>query len=176
MLKAGGWHTTGGQHGLKKAVMVAAPHTSNWDFVWAMAALHSMQINVKYLAKKELFKPPLGWLMKALGGVPVDRGKNNNLVEAMAEKIISSPGEMIVLFPPEGSRSAVNQWKTGFYHTARLAGVPILLAYLDYEKKEAAVSKVFYPTGDIEKDMQAIQAFYNPIVPRHPEKFTGNRG
>ena len=173
ILKVYGWHWKSiPELPIKKGVLIGAPHTSNWDFVFAMAALHSMGQPVVYLAKKELFRFPMGILMKFFGGVPVDRSKRSSMVEAMADKIMESD-EILVLIPPEGTRSAVTEWKSGFYHTARLAGVPIYPAYLDYARKEAGIGPAFYPTGDYAKDILEIQAFYATITPKHPAKFRG---
>ncbi len=175
ILKGLGWHTAGGvDTRLQKAVLVAAPHTSNWDFPIAMSALRLMGVRVRFLAKKELFSGPLGWLMRTLGGVPVDRSRSNSLVEAMAQTLAEAEGQLIVLIPPEGTRSAVQEWKSGFYHVARLAQVPILLGYLDYGKKEAGIHpEPFYPTGDYDADLERIKAFYRGITPKYPELWRG---
>ena len=173
ILKAYGWHWKAVPAlPIKKGVLIGAPHTSNWDFVFAMAALKSMGPPVVYLAKKELFKFPLGLLMRFFGGVPVDRSRRSSMVEAMADKIAETE-EILVLIPPEGTRSAVVEWKSGFYYTAHLAGVPIYPAYLDYAKKEAGIGPAYYPTGNYEQDIKEIRAFYAAITPRHPEKFKG---
>jgi 1-acyl-sn-glycerol-3-phosphate acyltransferase len=155
----------------KKFVIVAAPHTSNWDFPIAMGALYLMDIKVNYLAKRELFKFPMGILFKAMGGIPVDRSRAGGMVDRMIEEF-SKHRELVLLVPPEGSRSQVKQWKTGFYRVAAGANVPIALGYLDYGKKEAGVTQLFYPTGDLEKDMAEIKTFYRGITPKYPEKFT----
>ncbi len=169
ILKLGGWRTgTCIDPSIKKGVLIGAHHTSNWDFVWAMAALHSMGVPVRFLAKKELFKPPLGWLLYALGGVPVDRSKRNSLVEAMAD-VINEADRLVVLIPPSGTRSAKVEWKSGFYHVARLAGVPILRGYLDYGKKEAGIGPAFYPTGDYEKDVVELRGWYSWIKAKNPD-------
>jgi 1-acyl-sn-glycerol-3-phosphate acyltransferase len=171
ILKVSGWHAVQTESiGIKKGVLIGAPHTSNWDLVYTLAALHSMQIDVVFLAKKELFKPPLSWLLRFFGGVPVDRSKHTKLTEAMAAKI-KERDEMIVLIPPEGSRGAVSDWKSGFYWTAHLAGVPILLGYLDYAKKEAGIGPAFYTTGDYPADLEKIKDFYRGVIPKFPEKF-----
>lgn len=170
VLKLGGWHTAGGiDPSIKKGVLIGAHHTSNWDFVWAMAALYSMRVPVQFLAKKELFKAPLGWLMYAMGGIPVDRSKHNNLVDAMAAKIRESD-RLIVLIPPSGTRSAKVEWKSGFYHVAQLAGVPIFRGYLDYAKKEAGIAAPFYPTGDYEKDYAELREWYEGVTPKDPSR------
>jgi 1-acyl-sn-glycerol-3-phosphate acyltransferase len=135
-----------------------------------MAALKMMDVKYKYLAKDSLFKGPFGWLFYALGGVPVDRSKHNSMVEAMA-KVLIDADDLIVLIPPEGTRSAVTEWKTGFYHVARLAGVPILPGYLDYAKKEAGIAEPFHLQGDFDEDLNEIKAFYRTITPKYPEKW-----
>ena len=157
---------------LKKCVMVAAPHTSNWDMPIAMAALLIMRLKTNYLAKKELFGFPLGIVMRAFGGIPVDRSRHTGMVEAMIAEL-KQRDELILLIPPEGTRSLVTEWKTGFYRVAIGAGVPIALAFLDYGKKTAGVAKVFHPTGDYEKDLAEIKAFYRTVEGKHPEKSGG---
>jgi len=171
ILKLMGWHTVYQvPAGIKKAVLVAAPHTSNWDFPICMAALKVMNVKFKFLGKIELFTGPMGWLFYALGGVPVDRSKHNSMVEAMAQ-VIKDADELILLIPPEGTRSAVTEWKTGFYHVARLAGVPILPGYLDYKKKEAGIAEPFHLKGEFDADLAEIKAFYRTITPLYPEKW-----
>jgi 1-acyl-sn-glycerol-3-phosphate acyltransferase len=131
---------------VKKMVTIAAPHTSNWDLLYARAAFYLMGIPVNYTVKKELFFFPLGWLLKALGGIPIDRKA------------------------PEGTRSYSPEWKKGFYYIAQKANVPIALGYLDYAKKEAGVGPLVTPTGDYEKDLETIQAFYRNVTPKYPEQ------
>ncbi len=164
-----GWKT--GQYAPKyidKMVMIGAPHTSNWDFPIAMAALYIMGVKVRYLAKKELFKFPLGVLLRAMGGIAVDRSRSTNLVDAMVQAFHDHE-HMIMLIPPEGTRGYVKEWKSGFYHVAVQANVPIVMGYLDYQKKEAGVSDPFYPTGDYVKDLETIKTFYRSISPKYPE-------
>ena len=171
ILKVSGWqwHQTIGPE-TPKGVLIGAPHTSNWDLVYTLAALHSMKIDVVFLAKKELFKGPLGWLLRYFGGVPVDRSKHTKMTNAMAEKIKEAT-KMVVLIPPEGSRGAVSNWKSGFYWTAHMAGVPIFLGFLDYAKKEAGIGPAFYTSGNYEADLEKIKAFYADKVGKHPERF-----
>ena len=166
ILKTLGWHTAGGiDKYFKKGVIIAAPHTSNWDFPIAMSALQLMGIPVRFLAKKELFKGFVGWIMRQLGGIPVDRSRHSSMVEAMAHTLAEAD-ELIVLIPPEGTRSAVSEWKSGFYHVARLSGVPIFPAYLDYGKKEAGIWQPFYPTGYFDADMERIKNLYAAVTPK----------
>lgn len=152
-----------------KYVMIGAPHTSNWDFPITMAALSIMEVKVNYLAKKELFRFPLGVIMRAFGGIPVDRNRSTGMVDAMIQEF-KNHEKLVLLVPPEGTRGFVKEWKSGFYRVASGAGVPIVLAYLDYKKKEAGLEKAFYPTGDYEKDLPVIQAFYRTVQAKFPER------
>ncbi|SFC53006.1 1-acyl-sn-glycerol-3-phosphate acyltransferases [Flexibacter flexilis DSM 6793] len=164
-----GWKT--GQRvpkDLKKMVLIAAPHTSNWDLPIALSALYIMDVRVNFLIKKEWLKPPMGWLIKALGGIGVDRSKRTNMVEAMVQTFKEAE-RMIMIIPPEGTRGYVKEWKSGFYHVAQQAGVPVIMGYLDYKKKVAGVSDPFYTTGNYEADLKQIQDFYRGITPKYPE-------
>ncbi len=152
----------------KKCVMIGVPHTSNWDFPIAMAALILMRLKTNYLAKKELFRFPLGIIMRAFGGIPVDRSKHSGLVDAMIDEF-NQHEELILLIPPEGTRKYVKDWKTGFYRVATGAGVPIVLAFLNYSTKTAGLKAVFYPTGAYEKDVEAIKSYYQGIKGKFPE-------
>ncbi|MCY7410522.1 MAG: 1-acyl-sn-glycerol-3-phosphate acyltransferase [Chitinophagales bacterium] len=156
--------------GLKKCVMVVAPHTSGWDFIYGMGANLHLELNATYLAKKELFKWPFKKMFLTLGGVPVDRGKKNKMTEAMVEYINTHEIATIV-FPAEGTRKRVTKWKRGFYHVALGANVPIVLAYIDYKEKKAGIGPSFMPSGDIEKDFKIIAEFYKNITARNPENF-----
>ncbi|WP_448520221.1 lysophospholipid acyltransferase family protein [Rhodoflexus sp.] len=155
---------------IKKCVVVAAPHTTNYDYPIALSVFYTLNLPVRFLGKKQLFSFPLGILMRATGGIAVDRSKNNNLVEYMVN-LFTQHEQLYLLIPPEGTRQAVKEWKTGFYRVAEAAGVPIILGYLDYAKKEAGFGKVFYPTGDIEADMKEIKAFYKNVTPKYPDKY-----
>lgn len=158
---------------IKKCVLVAAPHTSNWDYPISLATLYACGVRVRFLAKNSLFKFPLGILMRATGGISVDRSKHNNLVESMIA-MFKAYEELILMIPVEGTRSYVKEWKSGFYHTAIGAGVPIVLGYLDYGKKVAGFGDLFYPTGDYEKDLVSIQDFYRKFTAKHPHKSSLN--
>jgi len=167
-----GWKIQGGlPAGVKKCVLIAAPHTSNWDFLYGSCAWSLFGFNVKYLAKKELFKFPFGIFFKALGGVPVDRSKHTNLVDAMVE-LVNSKDEIVVLMTPEGTRKKIDHWKTGFYHLAQKANIPIVLGKINYAKKVAIVEKLLIPSGDINKDFEIIREFYKDAVGRNPENFS----
>jgi 1-acyl-sn-glycerol-3-phosphate acyltransferase len=154
---------------LKKCVLVAAPHTSNLDYPIALATLYASGVRIRFLAKKSLFRFPLGILMRLTGGLPVDRSKHTNMVEAMIS-LFAANERLILMVPVEGTRAYVKEWKSGFYHTAVGAGVPIALGYLDYRRKIAGFGDLFYPTGDYEKDLEEIKKFYRPFQARYPEK------
>lgn len=167
-----GWKIRGGiPVGIKKCVLIAAPHTSNWDFLYGSFAWKLFGLDVKYLAKSSLFRFPFGIFFRALGGIPVDRSKHNNLVDAMVE-LVNSKDEIVVLMTPEGTRKKVDKWKTGFYHLALKANIPIVLGKINYRLKEAFIGKSFTPSGDIEKDFEIIREFYKDVVGKNPENFS----
>ncbi|EIM78870.1 phospholipid/glycerol acyltransferase [Nitritalea halalkaliphila LW7] len=129
--------------GLKKAVLIAIPHTSNWDIVYARAAFYLMDIPVRFTIKKEAMVGPLGWIIKGLGGIGIDRkrvpgGRKQTYTEAMTNMLRESE-ELVIMVTPEGTRKYVPKWKTGFYHVALGANVPVVVGYLDYKKKEAGI-------------------------------------
>ncbi|TAF32881.1 MAG: glycerol acyltransferase [Cytophagales bacterium] len=166
-----GWKVESGlPPNVRRCVMIAAPHTSNYDYPITMAAFYMLGIKVRFLAKKELFSFPLGLIMRATGGLPVNRSKKNNLVEQMAE-LLNSESDMVMLIPPEGTRSKVESWKSGFYHVAVQAKVPIALGYLDYKTRRAGVGPIIEPSGNLEADMQTIKAFYAQITPKYPSLY-----
>ena len=148
--------------------MIGAPHTSNWDFPIAMAALILLRLKTNYLAKKELFRFPLGIIMRAFGGIPVDRSKHTGLVDAMIAEF-DKHDELILLIPPEGTRKLVKAWKTGFYRVAVGANVPIVISYLDYGTKTAGLKAVVYPSGNYDADLEKIKSYYKGMKGKHPE-------
>jgi 1-acyl-sn-glycerol-3-phosphate acyltransferase len=158
---------------VNKCVLVAAPHTSNMDYPIALATLYAAGVRIRFLAKKNLFKFPLGILMRLTGGLPVDRSRHTNMVEAMIE-MFSKNERLVLMIPVEGTRSYVKEWKSGFYYTAIGAGVPIALGYLDYGKKIAGFGELFYPTGNYQRDLAVIQDYYRQFKARYPEKSSLN--
>lgn len=165
------WKIEGGlPEGVNKCVLIAAPHTSNWDFVYGMGALGYFGYNVKYLAKKELFRFPFGWVFYKTGGMPVDRTRPNALVATVTEEI-QKRDDLVVMFPPEGTRKKVRKWKTGFYYTALGSNLPISMGFLDYKRKVASIGPLFNPTGNIKEDFDKLRAFYKNITPKNPENF-----
>ncbi len=161
---------------LKKAVMIAAPHTSNWDFFYARAAFFIMGVPVRTTIKKEAMFFPMNLILRFFGVIPIDRNKKNSglqrknsMVDAMI-RLFDERQELVVLITPEGTRKYVPRWKTGFYHVAKGANVPIVLGYLDYEKKHAGIGPIIYPDDDINKDLETILEFYRRIKGKFPEK------
>lgn len=152
----------------ESGVLIFAPHTSNWDFIIGRMALSFLGTKPKLLIKSSLFFPPLGWILKAFGGIPVDRSKNNNLTD-YATSLFKEKKSLHIIFTPEGTRSKNNNWKKGFYYTAVKANVPIYITYADYEKKDAGILEKFIPTGDIEKDLLYIKSKYYSMKGKYPE-------
>lgn len=153
-----------------KCVVCIAPHTSNWDFVLGVLCRRALGLPIAFFMKKEWFRFPLGCVMRRLGGIPVDRSRHASLTDQMAEAF-AQHDRFYIAVTPEGTRSYTRCWKRGFYVIAQKAQVPIMLAYIDYAKKELGFGCLFEPTGDIEADMPAIKSFYKNIVAKKPEKF-----
>lgn len=171
ILKLLGWKVYGQiPENIKKCVLVEAPHTSNMDFIIGRLAFFYLGIKAKFLIKKELFIQPLGLILKKLGGIPVDRKKSNNIVDYIAT-LLKNSEELVVVITPEGTRKYNPNWKKGFYYIALKAKVPIVLAYIDYGKKEGGIGKVIYPSGNFEKDFNEIVEFYINKTARYPKKF-----
>lgn len=154
-----------------KSVLIAAPHTSNWDLPYTLMLAFVLRLRVYWMGKHSLFKGPLGPVMRWLGGIPVNREQANNLVASSAEAMRLATGPMQLIVLPEGTRGKTKRWKTGFYFIAQQAGVPIVLAFVDYGRKVGGLGPVFEPTGDLELDMAAIRAFYAPIRGKNPTQF-----
>lgn len=169
LLGRAGWRYFMPEPPSRKYVLIGAPHTSNWDFVVGLLALWALGIRARWLGKKELFKPPLGLLMRLLGGIPVDRSRRSNLVDQVAE-ILAREEEIAILITPEGTRGKAPYWRTGFYHMALKAGVPIALGYADFRRKEVGIGAYLWPTGDLRRDFEAIRAFYQDKTGLRPEK------
>lgn len=159
ILRISGWTTRGEPLTHQRCVLIGAPHTSNWDFPLMLMVVLKLRLRIFWMGKHTLFPFPFGWFMKWLGGIPIDRSAAHGTVEETVRQYREND-ELIVLIPPEGTRKKVHKWKTGFYHIARNAGVPILLGYVDMGKKEAGFSDFFTPTGNLEQDMEVILAFY----------------
>ncbi len=167
-----GWKIVGNtnfsKNTIKKAVIIAVPHTSWHDFYIGVLLRKIVDIKVNFVAKKELFRLPFGWYFKAVGGRPLDRTSGQNKVEAIAA-LFNEPNEFRLALAPEGTRKKVTTWKTGFYYIAKKANVPILMFTLDFEKKQNRVSEPFYPTNNIEKDFEYMYNFYQGVKGKKPE-------
>ncbi len=171
IFKITGWSIQGAiPAGVNQCVLIMAPHTSNWDFFIGRLAYWILRVEPKILIKKEAFKYPFKPLLKIAGGIPVDRSKNNNLVDFAAD-LFTQNDQLVITITPEGTRSRVNTWKKGFYFIANKAQVPIVMGFLDYKKKVAGIGPAFNTTGDIHADFDHILEFYKDINPCHPEKY-----
>jgi len=164
-----GWKTAGEVPALKKYVAIYAPHTSGWDLIIGLCAKFIFGLRISLLAKKELFRFPLGPLLRSVGAIPVDRSSSHNLVD-QAVAMFNENDNFVLALSPEGTREYAPKWKTGFYYIALKANVPIVLTYIDFERKLVGFGPTFLPTGDPDKDIEAIKVFYRPIRGRHPEK------
>jgi 1-acyl-sn-glycerol-3-phosphate acyltransferase len=171
LLRIGGWTMVGERPTAKKMVLVAAPHTSNWDFVWVLACATHFRVRISWLGKHSLFKWPFGPFMRMLGGVSVQRDRRANLVEEFIETFDEYEG-LILTVPPEGTRGQTEYWKSGFYHIARGANVPILLSFLCYENKTAGFGPAVMPTGDMRVDMDRIREFYCDKIGKRADLFS----
>lgn len=171
-LRLNGWTVVGTlPESARKSVLIAAPHTSNWDLPYTLMVAFQLNLHVYWMGKHSLFKWPFGPIMRWLGGIAVDRSKANNLVAASAAAIEAADGPVQLVVPPEGTRGRTRHWKTGFYHIALAAQVPIVLAFMDYQRKQSGLGPVFVPTGDVEADMAEIKRFYAGIQGRNAQQF-----
>ena len=164
-----GWKVEGTLPNLPKYLIIGAPHTSNWDFLLFLATIFHLKVDARYMGKAELFRGPFGWFFYWCGGIPVDRKKSQGLVEQMVEACNNSD-KFILTIAPEGTRHKVKEWKRGFYHIAKGAGIPIIMAKVDGKKKAMCVGEVFHLTEDMEADMLAIQDAFKGMVGINPRK------
>ncbi len=164
-----GWRVTGVFPNEPKLVLIGAPHTSNWDFVIGLAAAFSLRLGFSWVGKHVLFRPPAHWLFRWLGGVPVDRRASHGFVQQMVAEF-ESRSQFLLALAPEGTRKAVARWKTGFYHIAHGARVPIVIVTFDKARKAIHVGPVVTPSGDLSADLDRILALYaerlgTPLLP-----------
>ncbi|MGB6084712.1 1-acyl-sn-glycerol-3-phosphate acyltransferase [Moheibacter sp.] len=158
-------------HNVPKCVLVAAPHTTNWDFFYTIISFWAMEIPMKFFIKDSWTKPWYGFIIESLGGIGIDRSQRANRVDYAAE-LLKNSNRLYMLNTPEGSRSRAEKWKTGFYYMAQKAEVPILLAYCDYEKKIAGIGKVIHLENKSKEEvLTEIQDFYLNIKGKHPENY-----
>ena len=171
-LRLNGWKIEGAlPPGAVRSVLIAAPHTSNWDLPYTLMTGFVLNLNLYWMGKASLFNAPFGPVMRWLGGIAVHREQRNNLVAASAQTLREATGPLQLVVPPEGTRGKTRHWKTGFYFIALQAQVPIVLAYMDYERKVAGLGPEFMPTGDVERDMAEIKRFYAGIKGRNADQF-----
>jgi 1-acyl-sn-glycerol-3-phosphate acyltransferase len=170
VLSMTGWKAVGARPEPQKYVLIAAPHTTNWDFFYLLVFAAFFELNISWMGKHSIFRGPLNPIMRASGGVPVRRHKSEKLVMTMA-RIFDDHEELGLVVPAEGTRAYVEYWKSGFYHIAMTANVPIVMSFLDYSKKAGGFGPAFYPSGHISQDMDSIRAFYQGRMGKYPEKF-----
>lgn len=164
-----GWRVEGTLPPVKKMVIIAAHHTSNWDGLLLVLAAFRLRIRIHWMVKHTLMKPGLGLLIRALGGIPIDRTASHGVVDQMVDEF-NRRDEMILVISPEGTRKYVTRWKRGFYYIAFNAGVPIVLGTPDYKRKRVIVGPSFMPSGDLEAEIELIREFYEDKTPLYPEK------
>jgi len=172
MLKLTGWKLEGKMPDIPKFIVIAAPHTSNWDLLYTLFFAFALNVKIYWMGKDAIFRRPFGGVCKWLGGIIIDRSKSNSVVDTMIEALKKNE-KLILVVSPSGTRSKVAYWKTGFYHIANGANVPVVLGFLDYRRRAGGIGPVVYPTGDIEEDMKIIKEFYSGITGKYPEKAIG---
>ena len=166
VLRMAGWKLVGQFPDVPRLVLIAAPHTSWWDGVWGMLLKVALGLDISFMGKKELFRGPLGWLLRQLGGIPIQRDATHGVVAQMTERFQAAP-QLWLGISPEGTRKPVQQWRSGFWHIARAAQVPILPVYFHYPEKTIGVGELFHPGADIEADIASLRALYRDRVGRH---------
>jgi 1-acyl-sn-glycerol-3-phosphate acyltransferase len=173
-LRRAGWTTEGAlPPGAEKAVLIAAPHTSNWDLPYTLMAAFAFRLPVCWVGKASLFRGPFGPLMRWLGGIPVERGAGG-FTEATARWLRDAPPPVLLAIAVEGTRGRVAQWKTGFWYIARDAGVPVVLAAMDYGRKCVRLGPAFVPGDDVDADIAAMRRHYVGVRGRNPTQFDGD--
>ena len=169
LLRRAGWTISGARPDAPRYVLVASPHSSNWDTaVMLLFAVH-FGIRLRWVGKRESFRWPLGLLLRRLGGIPIERVGGQGVVAATAA-VFRGRAELALAIAPDGTRSARDYWRSGFYHIARAAEVPLVLSYLDWGARRAGIGPTLPLTGDVRADMEPIRAFYAGMVGRHPEQ------
>jgi 1-acyl-sn-glycerol-3-phosphate acyltransferase len=170
-----GWREVNANPDLRRCVVIAVPHTSNWDFVYFLGAATALKLPLSFVGKKQLFRWPFGRAMLEMGGIPVDRSKSTNFVDSMIAEF-GKRDEFMLTVAPEGTRGKVKKWKTGFYHIAVGAKVPLVIGLMDYAKKEVGLAGAIWPTGDYAKDMEQALEFYRACTPKNPGQGTVDIG
>jgi len=173
LLKLHGWRVIGDRRALalKKYVLIGAPHTSNWDGYYFILAALKLGVTPQWMGKDKLFRFPLGPLMRWFGGIAVDRSKTNNLVQATVDKF-NECKSLIVVVPPEGTRGRGERWKSGFYHIARGAAVPVVCGFINFARREVGMEKVLEMGGNLKAELERLRAYYADKVGRYPAHYT----
>lgn len=170
-LACGGWRQIGSCPDLKRYVLVAAPHTSGWDLPPLLGFAWINGIKLSWMGKHTLFSGRFGWFLRWLGGIPIDRRASNNVVSQMVEHFAGTD-TLILAIPAEGTRTCRRYWKSGFYHIAKEAGVPIVLTALDWSRKEGGFGPTLWPSGDVAADMDRVREFYRDRQGKYRDQFS----
>ncbi|MDH5711568.1 MAG: lysophospholipid acyltransferase family protein [Gammaproteobacteria bacterium] len=166
-----GWQVGGQLPQDKKFILIGSPHTSNWDLPIGLAFIYMYRLKARWLGKHTLFKWPYGLFMRALGGIPVDRSQSHGVVGQIADEFRRSE-KLVIILAPSGTRTKMPHWKSGFYHIAQQANIPVVCGYLDYKNKVANFGYTFVPTGNVKEDMDRVREYYKGIEGKYPEKMT----
>ncbi len=167
LYKRYGWRAVGIVPSPRKFVLIAAPHTSNWDFLYFLGLTQDLRLDAHFMAKDSLFRWPMGRFMREMGGISVDRSARHNMVEAMVQEF-EARDEFMLTIAPEGSRSKSGKWKTGFYQIALAAKVPLVVGLMDYGRRTGGLTIMIWPTGDYAADMAKVWDVYRDCTPRNP--------
>ena len=170
MLTLLGWRIEGAFPDAPRMVLIVVPHTSNWDFLVGLMAKFALRLDARYMAKRSLFWFPLGVFLRLMGGIAIDREAAGN-VTATSEQAFARREKLVLVITPEGTRSRVDRWKSGFYRIAAAAGVPVVMAIFDYDAKVVRLGPSFQPTGDYETDLAAMQSHVHARMAKHPERY-----
>jgi len=171
ILKALGWRTGGKRPDAPKYVLIGAPHTSNWDFPIVLSLAFRFRVKVFWMGKDSLFRWPIAWFFYWLGGIPINRSRRRNTVEQTID-VFNESDELVIIIPPEAARAKKAYWKSGFYYIALGARVPVVLGFMDYEKKVGGFGPTLMMTGNVEADLQKFRDYYATITAKHPERVT----
>lgn len=174
LLRMLGWKVTATVPDFPRCIICVAPHTSNLDFIIGKLAYASIGRKAGFLMKSSWFFFPLGCFFRAIGGVPVHRGKGGPSLTAQLVERFNSSERLVLAITPEGTRSLTTRWHTGFLHIAYDTGVPIVLGAIDFKTKEVTLTRVFTPTGDADADLRAVKDYYRPFTGRHPLQFSAD--
>jgi 1-acyl-sn-glycerol-3-phosphate acyltransferase len=168
VLRVTRWRVGGSAPSERKYVLIAAPHTSNWDLLYLLAIASDLGVKISWLGKDSLFKGPMGWVLRRLGGVPVPRGQRSGMVDALVAEFERAES-LVIVIPPEATRGHTDHWKSGFYRIASAAGVPIVCGYLDYGRRVGGFGQVVWPTSDLDADIAVFRRFYADKAGKFPD-------